>query len=66
MVKNMDLNELLQANIIELEKIAADNGIDLKKNATKIDILLKILPSRKSQGLFLSYIAYSIVYIGIQ
>lgn len=44
MVKNMDLNELLQANIIELEKIAADNGIDLKKNATKIDILLKILP----------------------
>ena len=35
MVKNMDLNELLQANIIELEKIAADNGIDLKKMRPK-------------------------------
>lgn len=59
METNMELNELLQANIIDLEKIATDNGIALNENATKIDILLKVLPYILTKQTVTSLIQFS-------
>lgn len=43
-MKNIEINECLQANIIKLIEIAKDNNIPLQDNMTKTDILLKVLP----------------------
>lgn len=55
----MKINELLQANIIELEKIAKDNGIALQNNTAKTDILSKVLPCILCKQTITSLIQFS-------
>lgn len=55
----MEINEILQTNIMDLEKIALDNGITLQDNATKTDILSKVLPCILNKQTVISLLQFS-------